>query len=499
MASTAVVNLDWRSSPESKEILNAIQRLFADGDSEGEMTMIFSKSLARGIINLELVDNVLMVTRQGRTYKRKVTNQVQYWAKLLDVATTLYNMQVDRQALNSRFLEYKEIDPEMQGNLPVVKRKTLDLALTIGAHPAALGIVYEEIGKVHLPQKVTVETLRVTDVFAFNNRDKSAAPQDGCTSTKLSPGENAIPRSVVKLRVNISLAFGAVLSAVIVVEHRNLEDMITNHQFAMQDVVVVMTAGPPSGATKEFLHLLCNDPALQNIPFLYFADHDMQGFSIFQTLKYGSRNSAWASASMVCPRLQYVGPTKEDLLESVQEYRPLWKQAYRQTHPQDTPGQAQKKEHKVKSKFDGKTPKDNEMYTAFKNIGWMEYEPLAKREIEKIMGSSKAASLRNDPSRLLKFRLADLTVADPRYLRQYFQAKLQEYCLDRRTVDPETPAVESQRLPSQASSNALAGGRVTRNTSALDESDAANPFTGGAPDLSPGAQAIEDFARYEIP
>ncbi|KAL8973191.1 MAG: hypothetical protein Q9197_002454 [Variospora fuerteventurae] len=482
MASTAVVNLDWRSSPESKEILNAIQRLFADGDSEGEMNMIFSKSLTRGIIKLEVVDNVLMVTRQGRTYKRKVTSQVQYWAKLLEVASTLYNMQVDRQA---------EIDPEMQGNLPVVKRTTLDLALTIGTHPAALGIVYEESGKVHLPQKVTVETLRVTNVFAFNNRDKSAAPQDGCTTTKLSPGEHAIPRSVVKLRVNVSLAFGAVLSAVIVVEHRNLEGMITNHQFAMQDVMVVMTAGYPSGATKEFLHLLCNDPALQSIPFLYFADHDMQGFSIFQRLKYGSRNSAWASASMVCPQLQYVGPTKEDLLDQVWDAGNAW---------------ARKKEHKAKSKFNGKTSKDNEMYTAFKNIGWTEYEPLAKREIEKIMGSSKAVSLvtilaagclfTNDSQ---KFRLADLTVADPRYLRQYFQSKLQEYCPDRRTVEPEPPAVESQRLPSQASSNALAGGKVTRSTSALDESDAANPIMGGAPDLLPGAQAIEDFARYEIP
>lgn len=64
--------------------------------------------------------------------------------------------------------------------------------------------------------------------------------------------------------------------------------------------------------------MLYNDERLNEKPFLYYAYHDMQGISIFQTLKYGSKNSAWPSASMVCPGLQYVGPTKQDLLDTVE-------------------------------------------------------------------------------------------------------------------------------------------------------------------------------------
>ncbi|KAL8761380.1 MAG: hypothetical protein Q9184_002495 [Pyrenodesmia sp. 2 TL-2023] len=462
MSSLTIINLDWRTVPESREVFNAIETLFVEADSSGEVKSIFSQSKAKGIIKLELYDGVLMMTRQGRS--------------------------VDRQQLDSRFIGFKETEPEAQQSLRVVKKNTLDLALTIGTHPAAFGVRHEESGKVHIPQGTTIETTTVVDFFKFNDRDRAKAPIDGCTNSIMTPGQNNIPCSVVELHLKFeSLKY--VINAIIVVEHPNLAEMITNRRQGFPDVLVLMTAGYPSGLTKEFLHLLYNDARLKDKPFLYFADHDMQAISIFQTLKYGSKNSAWVSASMVCPGLRYVGPTKQDLLDLVKVYRAGYEQDWKRTHPDASPEEVRdvvsvwerSKEHKVKTKFKPKTPKDQEMYTAFRNSGLLEHEELVKREVELIMGGYKG-----------KFRLADLTVVDNRYLRQYFQTKLQDNCPGRVASEEE-----ANRLPSQSSSAHLVGGGATRSTSVLDSSmnDAANPTTGGARDLSPGARAIRDFAE----
>lgn len=61
------MNLSWRNSLVSTDIMKALERLFTDGDAHGEMTMIFSQSKAKGIFNLELYNGTLMVTRQARS------------------------------------------------------------------------------------------------------------------------------------------------------------------------------------------------------------------------------------------------------------------------------------------------------------------------------------------------------------------------------------------------------------------------------------------------
>ncbi|KAL9595376.1 MAG: hypothetical protein Q9219_006478 [cf. Caloplaca sp. 3 TL-2023] len=479
--SSATLHLNWRESSDSRQILDAIERLFAGADREGKADLVFSQSKAKGIIQLQLVDNVFMVTRQGRT--RRVDNQIGYWKKLMEVACNLYNMQVDKQALKSRFIQYRDVEPENQESLPAVKSKTLDVALTIGSHPASLGIMYEANGKIHIPQGVTIEITRVNDVFKYNNRDRGKDPTGGCQTVKMPFGEHTIPRSVLGLKVQYPTNVGININAVVVVEHRNLAGIIIQHDFALQDVLVVMTAGFPSGATKEFLHLLADDARLRDAPFLYFGDHDMQGFTIFQTLKYGSRASAWASAIMVCPRLQYVGPTKKDLLDSVKNYRSQL------ANPDSTEDEVRhhtdrwsaKADHKVKSKFDRCTPKDMEVMKSFESLGWLEHEPLAKREVDLVMAPGKA-----------KFRLADLAQVDVRYIRQYFQTKLQQCYTNRPAAKVEPPAVRSQDLPSQATSWAR-DMTVTQRGSTIEADEFAD-----VADLSQGRTGSESMAPGTI-
>lgn len=69
---------------------------------------------------------------------------------------------------------------------------------------------------------------------------------------------------------------------------------------------------------REFLHLLY--AVRPGVPFVFYADHDVAGFHIYLTLKYGSRKSAWAAPSMTCPTLQWGGPSKEQVFQHVRHY-----------------------------------------------------------------------------------------------------------------------------------------------------------------------------------
>ena len=62
--------------------------------------------------------------------------------------------------------------------------------------------------------------------------------------------------------------------------------------------------------------MLAKDRALSIVPFLYISDHDFQGVQIFQVLKYGAVASAYASDILVCSRLIWAGPSKEEFCQS---------------------------------------------------------------------------------------------------------------------------------------------------------------------------------------
>ena len=70
------------------------------------------------------------------------------------------------------------------------------------------------------------------------------------------------------------------IRAVIVVEHRNVNTLL-GKSVNFKDAIVILTAGYPSTATVEFLHLLSKDRELEDVPFLFISDHDFQAVHIF--------------------------------------------------------------------------------------------------------------------------------------------------------------------------------------------------------------------------
>jgi hypothetical protein len=73
--------------------------------------------------------------------------------------------------------------------------------------------------------------------------------------------------------------------------------------------MMLQTGGFPSLSTREFLHMLGNDEALADVPFLFISDHDPHAMTIYFTLKMGARGTAWATLNTICPRLQWTGVT----------------------------------------------------------------------------------------------------------------------------------------------------------------------------------------------
>ncbi|KAL8933315.1 MAG: hypothetical protein Q9211_005849 [Gyalolechia sp. 1 TL-2023] len=436
------LDLNWRNGPKSTDIITDIRRFFTDIDSRPTVNLRLGYSTKADAVQLQENNGVLMLTRQNNTSPRSTKN-AQYWARFVKTATLLNNMVVDKQALKTRFIQYRET--RRHEKLDIVKRLMYDIAMTLQIHPTTFGIQQQESGMLKTPQGISLENEVVSDIFAYNDRQRTVLKKKqkipGTRSIRLR-GEKSIPCLV--LDVNVKMAGGKV-DAVVVVEHKNLSSILD-----IKNVLLVMTAGYPSSATKEYLHLLSQNPKLQAVPFLYFGDHDMGGFTIFQTLKYGSKNSAWASKMMVCPQLEYCGPLKQDLMESARLYRPQWEAQYLADHPgvtklvadRDADYWQRKMDRKIKCKFMHHTKKDSEIKRSFDKLGWLDHEPLIKHEIDLIIGSIHPA----------KFRMADMTQVNILHLQRFIESKLLKRCANRAPVEippPVARGIRPQNTPSQ--------------------------------------------------
>ena len=93
---------------------------------------------------------------------------------------------------------------------------------------------------------------------------------------------------------------------------------------------------------------------------------------------------------MICPQLQYVGPTKYDLLQATAKFLPQWTKWYEQANPHakqrvvvtEAKVWEKRKTHKYKQKFRPMTISDKRAIKGFQKLGWLEYEPVIAREIE---------------------------------------------------------------------------------------------------------------------
>ena len=139
------------------------------------------------------------------------------------MAKTLLQMQSDKQSLKSRFIAYKDVEPKLDMKLEEVKRLVLDIALTIAVHPIALGVKNEASGQISVPNGVRIDATIVFDIFAYID---SEGTQKGRKVLKIKPGLRTIPEPVLGLKLVFTEHKTRRLDAVLVMEHRNLSEVL---------------------------------------------------------------------------------------------------------------------------------------------------------------------------------------------------------------------------------------------------------------------------------
>ena len=446
MSASEYMDLDWRQCCSRKvriERLDLIWHELAASEKVG-----IQPSSPRGRCELVQEGEDFIMRRRSAKVIRKAAARAKGWPHLWSVykrVTT--NLAEDTQVM-SRFMQYQEA-----GLSTAAQARTAmhELAMTIGVHEWTLGVVPQATGEIYLPAGRRVSGYKVTDILRYHATgtpdlkflDRFTLDQK-CTS----PIEPLVERLQFR---------GKAPAAVMVVEHRNIKPGMTTLGSKWDDIVLVMvrdgyypkriptadshkTAGYPSQATREFLHMLSKDKKLANVPFLYFGDHDFQGFHIYKVLKTGSAQQAESSKIMVCPRLQWAGPSKKELLASPSECAPGKRAQYEKDNEKKTKGEVdaymakwrRETRAKLEKKLQPANKTDATLMKGFRDCGWLDSEPAIKAELEEML---------EQPS---KFRLANLTDFNGQYLRIFMDNKVAELAVETvRQPEKEMPVVKT--------------------------------------------------------
>ena len=336
------------------------------------------------------------------------------------------------EALMARLFQYIE-SPE--NNSGISKASALrianDLAITIGVHPMALGLESETRGQVHVPEGVAIHYVEITNIIAWK-RDRDADDvKQYMLDRRYRHGRSEIAPAVLSLKVHSKRRDD--VRVVIVVEQRCMKKQLTDESgTGIEKALIVLVSGYPAGSVSEFLNLLGQDEALAHVPFLYFSDHDFDGFKIFSVLKYGSSNGAHLSKTRVCSKLRWVGPQKEDLFTSIGSFRSSWvktyKQRFKRASDQEVKQAAERwikgKRRQLRSRLVPATQKDRTLFKGFEKAGWLQYEPLVAAELQDMLVNSS------------KFRLADLMRVDHSCLRLAIEQRVSEVIAEQQELYP---------------------------------------------------------------
>lgn len=297
-----------------------------------------------------------------------------------------------------------------------VKNTVEDLALSIGVHPWAFGVRPEGTGHLVLPPGILVDAIVVEIMFAFRN--KSGVATKAYTWHSGHGSFTIIPAFVLRIKVRVTPTAASGIRAVVIVEHRNLKTLMAKTE-AIPGAILVMTSGSAACATTELLHML--DTALPNVPFLYIGDHDFPGFQIYSNIKYGSNDKSYRSHISVCPRLQWVGPSKADLVASPAGYKGEKRELHRVHHPNQSETEVtrildaweQAHSKRIQAKLSLADDRDRALVRGWERKGWLQYEPDVDAAVDDMLAGRS------------KFRLADIAVVGVPYLKLFIKQQVQ--------------------------------------------------------------------------
>ena len=171
-----------------------------------------------------------------------------YFAKLVLIVKYLCQHIGSRQQVKFRKAYYANILAMSSAQL---KKSICDIALTIGLHPASLGVESEHDGRIYVPDGVNVwvrvaENMHEIAQTRQAKYDSSGSAESAkkaavraCTKHQLK-SEYQIPSRVMQVQVT-----KGTVSVVIVVEHRNLGTHLHSIRDSLPNALIIMVSLPP--------------------------------------------------------------------------------------------------------------------------------------------------------------------------------------------------------------------------------------------------------------
>ena len=143
------------------------------------------------------------------------------------------------------------------------------------------------------------------------------------------------------------------------------------------------TGGYASTATREFLNVLWRQLP-SSVAFLYCSDHDPASLHIYSVLKWGAIKSAAISKDTVCPGLQWVGPTRDIVLDRLDEYmRVTWPKDHQRKSVNECEADRQNAKKVVERLMSiPLEPQARDILTGMEKRGYPDKDPVLRGEFD---------------------------------------------------------------------------------------------------------------------
>ncbi|KAL9113771.1 MAG: hypothetical protein Q9227_002216 [Pyrenula ochraceoflavens] len=447
----AILQVDWRKGANTKDMIDAGKSFFQRSFDASEDTFNIANSKPSDT-SLESFNKEGMLDSNGSTHmwvqprahieKRLSLKRSTIFLLKLHVIFKWLLKQVDEdEADMSRSYMYKVSTAKSRksGQYKIgreqaqVLRETL--ALQLGEHPWAVGVLPAPKGIFVLPQGWMLELEEVQNILIWRkdmDLDPLKRPSLRHRSFK-EPTISNVPALTYSLMLRRKGSAASKLRGVVVTEHRSvLQGMLdrnaSNNLFG--DILWIATAGAPDLATREFLRLVVESGMVDERNVVWVSDHDPNGFLFFVNMKMGSRNSAWTSKITACPALRWKGPTVDDL-RSIFDKWPR-QEVERQRQIRDL---SNSEERELLRKLEGK--RDRRQINALEGSG-AELHPMQKSLLSYFVKEGKWNLVQWDPELAAEvqsmkttekqsFSLFQVEAMDNCYLAAFFQQALNQW------------------------------------------------------------------------
>ncbi|KAL8961183.1 MAG: hypothetical protein Q9193_002225 [Seirophora villosa] len=314
-----VLDLRWRDEQLSvRQIHDKMARVLDLIDRMAEVHVQLAETSAKNVVKRRCLRGsftwIWTRTRKSVQKTSRTPGTRQWLAEFVHVGLEINRILGSQQPAKCTHFQYA-VGPTQASN---ARQMIMNWAVTLEVHPFCLGIILDTTGLVFVPAGFRIDyTQKINMLIRVPTR--GTVPQ----------GRHPIPSQIVDLKV----VHGNDIEAVVVTEHRSMNTELDSFLTNNKNVIVIMTAGYPCVATREFLRLLADSRALKNALFLWISDHDPHAFQCYTTLKYGSAAMAWISPSTCVNRLELFGPTESHVQQLMDQEEQAKRREIKNIHP----------------------------------------------------------------------------------------------------------------------------------------------------------------------